>query len=175
MSIKTMYFAYGSNLWLNQMARRCPQSAFTGVGSLADWYACILLKGFDLSMKPRKWIINTRGYANIIPSKGDVVHGLVYELTAKDEGKLDGYEGVPDSYIKEIMPIEFAGDGNLREGKTIIDALVYVDHARLIPSGPKTEYIYRMNMGIADGIEKGIPKEYFEKYLRPFIPEVDKN
>jgi gamma-glutamylcyclotransferase len=127
-----------------------------------------------LSTKFRKWIINTRGYANIIPSKGDVVYGLVYELTAKDEGKLDRYEGVPVSYTKEIMPIEFAADGIPREGKKLVDALVYISGTRL-QGDPKTEYVYRMNMGIADGVEKGIPKKYFEKYLRPFIPELDKN
>jgi hypothetical protein len=109
---------------------------------------------------------------------GDVVYGLVFELTAKDEEILDGYEGVPDSYIKKILPIGFTGDGasgNLNEGKKVMDVLVYVDVERSTESVPKTEYIYRMNMAIADGIEKGIPKEYFEKYLRPFIPEVDKN
>jgi hypothetical protein len=39
MSVQTVYFGYGSNIWLDQMARRCPQSKFIGVGSLADWYA----------------------------------------------------------------------------------------------------------------------------------------
>ena len=129
-------------------------------------------------MKSRKWIINTRGYATIIPSKGDVVYGLAYELTAEDEEKLDQYEGVPVSYIKKMLPIEFTGDatsGNGEEGKKTIDGLVYVDVERTTESVPKTEYIYRMNMAIADGIKKGIPKEYFEKYLRPFIPEELKN
>lgn len=102
----------------------------------------------------------------------------MYELTADDERKLDGYEGVPESYIKEILPIEFARggkDGSLIEGKKVIDALVYVDVARTTESKPKTEYIYRMNMAIVDGIEMGIPQEYFEKYLRPFIPVTEKN
>jgi gamma-glutamylcyclotransferase len=125
----------------------------------------------------RKWIINICGYATIIPSKGDVVYGLMYELTAEDESKLDRYERVPDSYIKQILPIDFAGDeayGDVGKGK-VIDALVYVDVLRLTEGEPKSEYIYRMNMAIADGVEKGIPHEYFDKYLRPFIPQMDKN
>jgi len=37
MSNKTMYFAYGSNLWLDQMKHRCPESEFIGIGFLDDW------------------------------------------------------------------------------------------------------------------------------------------
>lgn len=121
-------------------------------------------------MKFRKWIINARGYATITPSEGDVVYGFVYKLTLEDEGKLDRYEAVPVNYIKEMLPIELIGD----EGK-VIDGLVYVDVERTTEGVPKMEYIYRMNMAIADGIKQGIPKEYVEKYLRPFIPEVVQN
>ncbi|KAB8300284.1 hypothetical protein EYC80_000484 [Monilinia laxa] len=47
----TLYFAYGSNLSLTQMKSRCPNSTYYGLG---------LLQGYI-------WIINERGYANIIP------------------------------------------------------------------------------------------------------------
>ena len=33
----TVYFGYGSNLWLDQMRRRCPDSKYIGVASLSDW------------------------------------------------------------------------------------------------------------------------------------------
>lgn len=136
----------------------------------------MLKDGLDHRTKSRKWIINICGYATIIPSKGDLVYGFIYELTPEDEKILDGYEGVPDNYIKEIFPIQGSsgGDGNPTEGITM-NALVYVDVQRTTESKPKTEYIYRMNMAIADGIGKGIPRDYFEKYLRPFIPETVKN
>jgi gamma-glutamylcyclotransferase len=122
----------------------------------------------------RKWIINDRGYANIIPSKGHIVYGLMYELTAYDEKQLDGFEGVPHSYTKQIIPVDFTteeGDGVRGTSSQVLDALVYVDVERMLESEPVKEYIHRMNMGIADGIQKGIPKEYFDKYLRLFIPE----
>ena len=32
-----MYFGYGSNLWLDQVTRRCPKSKFTGLGRLRGW------------------------------------------------------------------------------------------------------------------------------------------
>jgi len=34
---KTIYFAFGSNLWIDQMNRRCPESKYVGVGVLHNW------------------------------------------------------------------------------------------------------------------------------------------
>lgn len=34
---KTIYFAYGSNLWMDQMNRRCPENKYVGIGVLHDW------------------------------------------------------------------------------------------------------------------------------------------
>lgn len=50
-------------------------------------------------------------------------------------------------------------------------ALVYVDFLRVKESEPKTEYIYRMNLAITDALNEGVPEDYIEKYLRPFIPD----
>lgn len=50
-------------------------------------------------------------------------------------------------------------------------ALVYVDFLRVEESEPKTEYIYRMNLAITDALNEGVPEDYIEKYLRPFIPD----
>ncbi|KAH7313381.1 hypothetical protein B0I35DRAFT_410383 [Stachybotrys elegans] len=46
-----LYFAYGSNLSTAQMRQRCPYSTPIGLGYLAGW----------------RWIINQRGFANIVP------------------------------------------------------------------------------------------------------------
>ncbi|KAH9484460.1 hypothetical protein JR316_0003942 [Psilocybe cubensis] len=154
MSSKTVYFGYGSNLWLDQMKRRCPESKYVGVGSLKNW----------------KWIINERGYGNIIPSAGDIVYGLMYELTARDEHDLDLYEG--ETYQKQIIPVDFTGTRD-NPTKEVVRALVYIDVERKGASSPRKEYIYRMNMGIADALKEGIPAEYIDKYLRLFIPPPD--
>lgn len=45
-----LYFAYGSNLSTKQMLDRCPDSTPIGIGHLPGW----------------AWIINERGYANIV-------------------------------------------------------------------------------------------------------------
>lgn len=145
----TLYFGYGSNLWLDQMKRRCPSSKYIGIATLRDW----------------KWIINNRHVANIIPSPGDIVYGMIYSLTPKDEEALDGFESVPYAYVKNIFEVEMA-DGEK------VDSLVYVDVKRLDEDTPRAEYVGRMNYAISDALEKGIPKDYVDKYLRPFIPEL---
>jgi len=37
MDQKITYFGYGSNIWLEQMRKRCPESQFIGVGILSGW------------------------------------------------------------------------------------------------------------------------------------------
>jgi gamma-glutamylcyclotransferase len=150
MTRSTFYFAYGSNFWLQQMSYRCPGSTYLGIGVLRDW----------------KWLISASGYANIIESQGDIVYGFVYTITSSDEDRLDGYEGVPECYIKQTLSVMMMGHG---EGKRV-DAMVYLDTI-VGEAKPKTEYIGRMNSAIEDAVDKGIPKGYIEKYLRPFIPE----
>lgn len=120
-----------------------------------------------------------RGYANIVPSESakDVVYGLIYDLTPSDEGALDVNEGVPFAYIKETLAVDFWAslDGRCpvdvtREGSKR-DMLVYIDRERTEDDKPREEYIFRMNMGIKDGIEAGLPKDYVDRVLRLFIPE----
>jgi gamma-glutamylcyclotransferase len=139
------YFGYGSNLWLDQMRRRCPGSEFVSVAVLSDW----------------KWIICERGFANIIKSPGDIVYGFVYTLNPSDEKILDGFERAYQKYLLNI---------DLMENRASINGLVYVCDLLITEGIVKEEYIVRMNHAIKDAEEKGIPKEYVMKYLRPFIP-----
>ena len=118
----------------------------------------------------RRWIINQRGSANVVPSSGDSVYGFVYELSSKDEQSLDGYEGVPHNYDKndkKVLPLELISDGETE--KRTIHAMVYIDR-RTSPGVPAAEYIHRLNMAIKDGLQKGIPQSYFDKYFRPSVP-----
>ncbi len=154
----SLYFGYGSNLWLLQMAQRCPSSVYLGVAILHDW----------------RWIINARGYANVVPSPGDLVYGLLYNLSEEDEESLDINEGVPYAYVKRNIDVEFWGEGSALEGKgKVVRGLVYVDEKRVLEGTPKEEYVYRMNMGISDAVGKGVPVEYVDRYMRPFIPGED--
>ncbi|KAI9873033.1 MAG: hypothetical protein M1830_000917 [Pleopsidium flavum] len=153
---RSLYFGYGSNLWLSQMARRCPSSIYMGVAILRGW----------------RWIVNARGYADVVPSPGDFVYGLVYELSEEDEERLDVNEGVPYAYVKRGMDVEFWNDRQTLGGRgEVVKGLVYVDDRRVVEGTPREEYIYRMNMNINDAVEKGVPMQYVERYMRPFIPE----
>ncbi|RMZ73402.1 AIG2 family [Pyrenophora seminiperda CCB06] len=108
----TLYFGYGSNLWHHQMLTRCPTSTYIGIARL----------------RPYTWLINTRGYANVVsaptptsststttttttttppPTYSTTVYGLVYTLHPTDEAQLDINEGVPTAYTKELLPCSF--------------------------------------------------------------------
>jgi gamma-glutamylcyclotransferase len=147
-----LYFGYGSNLWLDQMARRCPESKFVGLGILRGW----------------KWFINNRRYANVVRSSDDIVYGLVYKISPSDEASLDRSEGVPWAYTKQTMEIELQLADNGEE--RVVQGLVYVDEKRVGEGEPWEEYVYRMNMGINDAAARGLPKWYIDKYMRRSIP-----
>jgi len=138
-----LYFAYGSNLWRQQMLLRCPEMRTIGSGCLAGW----------------RWIITTRGYASIVISADDYVLGTVYDLSEGDEKNLDRFEGVAQGdYRKEMIPVEVNGAER--------SCLVYID--QVTGEGkPKEEYISRINNGIRDA---GLADEYVTTCLRPFVP-----
>jgi len=117
----------------------------------------------------RKWIINSRGYANIIPSKDDIVYGFIFELTQADEQKLDKFEGKEYERVNDIQVELVKVKDSYKKGT--VTALVYIDIKRKKNDVPKDEYVDRINMAIKDGLKEGIPKEYFDKYIRPFVPE----
>lgn len=171
MKALTVYFGYGSNLWLQQMALRCPNSTYLGIARLNDY----------------RWIISERGYANVVRSPTEVagqieeqhdykneVWGLVYSLTQSDEDRLDVNEGVPKSYQKLYLDCDFWSIGNATTDKPESkEMLVYVSKDFTKPSAPKKEYIYRMNMGIKDALKKGVPKAYVDQVLREYIHDME--
>ena len=160
-----LYFGYGSNLWLYQMSLRCPSSRYVGVARLPAY----------------RWIINNRGYANIVSSEdsSDVVYGLVYSLMVADEAQLDINEGVPEAYTKEFLKAtlwtEKGGEHVDTQGGELggqaKELLVYIDRERTNDDKPKQEYVYRMNMGIKDALAKGVPQDYIDRVIRRFIPQ----
>ena len=166
----TKHFAYGSNLWVKQMKKRCKCNERIDKGKLKDY----------------RWIISSRGYANIVESKGDYVLGYVYELDAgnctysvpdpktggeTDEQCLDWYEGAGyDHYTKEYLTIEVSGEK--------YDCLVYIDRnnvddddvnpkKRACSVGCKCTYTDRINNGVKDSLSD--EDSYVEKYIRKFI------
>ena len=167
----TYYFAFGSNLWRDQMRLRCPGSTYVGIGRLNSF----------------KFIINTRGYANVVSSLSSTppppprsssttshVYGLIYTLTPPDETRLDRNEGVPHCYTKEYHTIDFWMDGwdVTQPPESLKNVLVYIDRLRITEDKPKEEYVYRMNKGVEDAVRCGVPESYVEGVVRKFIPVV---
>ena len=80
-----LYFAYGSNLNLFQMKRRCKDSIFLKK---------INLKDFRLTFRSKYRA------ADIEPKKKSIVPGGLFEISKSDENKLDVYEDYPILYKK---------------------------------------------------------------------------
>ena len=81
MTIK--YFAYGSNLDLHQMKRRCPSSKLISKGSLSD-------HRLTFNRYSSGW---GGGVADVIQAKDSKVWGLIFEISDADLERLDRYEG----------------------------------------------------------------------------------
>ena len=75
---KPLYFAYGSNINLDQMQYRCPD---------ATVYGQAVLDNYDLRFRGS-------GVATVEPKEGACVYGLLWELTDKCEASLDRYPGI---------------------------------------------------------------------------------
>ncbi|ORY57244.1 Butirosin biosynthesis, BtrG-like protein [Pseudomassariella vexata] len=160
-----LYFAYGSNLSSTQMHRRCPDSLPVGLGHLPGW----------------KWIINERGYANIVKLSDKGVYGVLYDLHPADERTLDMCEGVPYAYQKVFVDVSvLEGRGALRnlmgkgeKERTEAKVLAYVDFERVWESVPKKEYVSRMNRGIKEAVEEWkLPGWYVNGVMRLFVPAI---
>lgn len=107
-----LYLAYGSNLNLRQMARRCPSAELLGYTYLED--TRLIYRG-SLSGY----------YLSIEPAMGSRTPCGVFRITPQDERSLDRYEGYPELYGKVIyrgLPL-YAMDGTRRPAT--IDAMAY--------------------------------------------------
>src|SRR6201999_220578 len=99
-----IYFAYGSNLCVEQMARRCPHATNPRPAMLAD----------------HAWLINQRGVATVEKFAGTQVHGVLWDVSDHDLATLDSAEGVPVRYRRDRLTI--------RAANRATDAWVYIDH-----------------------------------------------
>ncbi|KAL8375684.1 hypothetical protein RB595_007003 [Gaeumannomyces hyphopodioides] len=199
----TLYFAYGSNLSLAQMARRCPGSRLLGTA---------VLPGF-------RWQINQRHYANVVEApvaytsstspddqQGGVA-GLLYELSGpRDEAALDRAEGVAiRCYEKKYHRVLFRDAhpllarrdvaGIIRQGgpaavlaaagsvpaeqgpaapSWIDGVLVYLSTDYVEEGTPYDEYVGRLGLGIADSIALGVDPEFFRRCFVPYASELEK-
>lgn len=135
------YFAYGSNLDVTQMARRCPDATDPRPATLAD----------------HDWLINERGVATVEPLEGAQVHGVLWQVSDHDLAVLDSAEGVPVRYRRDRMTVQ-TDDGPE-------EAWVYVDH-RVEPGPPREGYLERI---IEGAVHHGLPQRWLD-YLDRWYP-----
>jgi gamma-glutamylcyclotransferase len=83
------YFAYGSNMDRQQRRDRYPGAVLLGTARLLGY----------------RFIINCAGVASVVSTGCHEVFGVLWEITATDEGALDDYEGLMrDGIIRPYCP-----------------------------------------------------------------------
>ena len=80
------YFAYGSNMSVAQMARRCPAARPLGPARLEGW----------------RFIINQRGTASIVSDDNGRVEGVIWRCTPDCIATLDVYEGLAKRRYRKL-------------------------------------------------------------------------
>ena len=126
--ITPYYFAYGSNLDVEQMSLRCPNARILGQ---------MTLKGYQLAFK---------GVADIEPVEGAKVVGGLFKITASDEVLLDRYEGYPSLYIKKYI--------KSKKYKRVMFYQMNETHRRNLYALPNRSYFETILQGYDDfGIE----------------------
>lgn len=118
---KRLYIAYGSNLNLTDMMRRCPGASVAGTADLRDYELLF------------------RGHANVEPREGSTVPVAVWEIGPEEEKRLDWYEAYPRYYNKEMVDVE------LESGT--VSAMVYTMNPGRPPSLPDPDYLIIIEEG----------------------------
>jgi hypothetical protein len=90
-----LYFAYGSNINVEAMARRCPRSKALSLARLERHRLTVMREG---------WLTAVRD-----PSSA--VHGVLWDLALTDIAALDRYEGLPQGLYAKITQAVVAERG----------------------------------------------------------------
>lgn len=136
-----LYVAYGSNMNLDQMDYRCPNSYVVCNGELKGW----------------KLVFNI--HADIIRTgnENDFVPVVVWNVADSDWCMLDMYEGYPTYYVKETVNV-ILDSGEMEK------AIVYVmANNRKGVCPPYQNYFDGIEKGY---IENGIDVEYLYEALK---------
>lgn len=126
---KRLYIAYGSNLNLEQMSRRCPTAKLVGTG---------VVEGYELKFKGRP----NGAFATIDEQEGGAVPVAVWELQPLDEVALNRYEGFPTHYFKRNIPVKMGGQE--------LTGMVYIMNQQAQANRPSAFYLNTVEQGYMD-------------------------
>lgn len=148
MKDKILYCAYGSNINMAQMQKRCPEASVVGIG---------YIEGYELEF-------NT--VANIVKKKGAKVPAVLWKLSPKDVASLDTYEGYPHKYVKQVVDVTIGNNEHF-------NAMVYTRRGTPKIEPPSQEYYERIETGYKDfGLNLQYLEEAYdysvEMYQEPF-------
>ena len=122
-----LYIAYGSNLNLEQMKRRCPTAEVVGTAELKNWR--LRFRGGSHS-----------AVATIEREQGFTVPVLIWRIQPEDEVALNRYEGFPFLYRKETLRLTVNGKR--------VRAMVYIMNEAGHPYGiPSAGYLNTIREG----------------------------
>lgn len=121
-----LYAAYGSNLNVGQMGRRCPGATIVGPGSLND-HQLVFRGPHDAAV------------ATVEPQRGGLVPVLLWELSERDVEALDRYEGWPWLYSRRAVSVETAGGP--------VQAMIYIMNERYPLGRPSAGYYAAIREG----------------------------
>lgn len=142
------YFAYGSNLWIDQKERRT-SAIRTGaerpqIARLADHRIAFNKRG-----------TNGQVYANVMACPGDEVIGVVYRCHLATVDTMSDYEG---GYDRTTVTVVIEGDSTVEAITYVATKRNVVDDAR-----PSEEYLARILTGAR---QHGFPPDYIERLRR---------
>lgn len=145
---KRLYLAYGSNLNVEQMEKRCPTARI---------YGTAVINGYELLFKGSK----TGAYLTIERKHKGQVPVAVWILTPADERSLDMYEGFPNYYYKKDIKVNVkALDGHSRK----VDAFAYIMHEDRERAEPSRYYVRCCQVGYEKfGFNKKFLDEAYER------------
>jgi cation transport regulator ChaC len=141
--VKLRYFAYGSNLLQEEIARWCSHATALAVAKL---------NGHRLDFT-RYSEARGGGVADIVPDDDDAVWGVLYEVPENELRRLDQKEGVPRAYERHTVETEMAGGRRVRAMTYVV-----VDKSHYRP--PSATYLGIMLKGARS---RKLPDAYIEK------------
>lgn len=150
--MSVFYFAYGSNMSLEQMRKRCPESQRVTIGCVRDHKLVF----------PRYSNKRNCGVASIAASSGDDVWGVLFELNGDDLSRLDKSEGYrpgraqsENGYNRISIVVQLAGDP-----RSSVDCLTYIGNPQSGKHIPSEDYSKEIIKGAE---ENELPAEYLER------------
>lgn len=139
---KRYYVAYGSNLNISQMSRRCPTSIIHGKGILKNW---------TLTFRS----MHGPAYATIEKAYNSIVPVVIWEIDRQSEKALDRYEGYPQFYYKKDITVEMECGNTIR-------GMAYIMNSCAVPGIPSYSYVRTIQEGYLDN---NLDMKYLDKSL----------